>query len=387
MAFINKPGLILMKHLAQWSNHQRRIILSLTTQNQWSVRQLDVSNAFLHGLLKENVFMAQPLGFVDSTLPSHVCQLHKSLNGLKEALRAQFERFASHLLTLGFTALVANASLFILSHGSVTMYLLLYVDDIIITGNNSTTISNIISQLSTAFELKDLGHLRYFLGLQIDYKKARFFVHQNKYLTDLLHKFNMTNCKAASTPIATINVLSTTSIDILNDPTPYCSLVGALQYAMFTRPDITFAINCVCQFIHKPSSAHFVAAKHILRYLKGILDKGILFQPGPVALTAFTDANWVGDPCDRRSTSGIIVFLSNNLITWLAKKQHTVSRSSTEAEYRSLAIGATELAWIRQVLCDLGLYLPSAPLIWCDNTSALAVASNPIFHGRTKYRG
>jgi hypothetical protein len=223
-----------------------RIILSLAAQNQWSLRQLDVSNAFLHGLLKETVFMAQPLGFVNSSLPSHICHLHKSLYGLKQAPRAWFERFTSHLLTLGFTASVADASLFILSHKSVTVYLLLYVDDIIITGNSSSAVSDIISQLSTAFELKDLGPLRYFLGLQIDYKKGGFFVHQRKYLTNLLHKFTMTNCKAASTPIATTPLLTSTSTELLSDPTPYRSLVGALQYATFTRPDITFAVNRVC---------------------------------------------------------------------------------------------------------------------------------------------
>ena len=195
----------------------------------------------------------------------------------------------------------------------------------------------------------------------------------------------MTNCKPASTPIAITPLLTSTSTDLLSDPTPYRSLVGALQYATFTRPDITFAVNRVCQFMHKPSPAHFVVAKRILRYLKGTLDRGLLFQPSPFALTAFTDADWAGDLCDRRSTSGIIVFLGNNPITWLAKKQHTVSRSSTEAEYRSLASGAAELAWIRQVLCDLGLFLPSAPLIWCDNTSALALASNPVFHGCIKH--
>uniref|UniRef100_A0A2N9J170 Reverse transcriptase Ty1/copia-type domain-containing protein n=1 Tax=Fagus sylvatica TaxID=28930 RepID=A0A2N9J170_FAGSY len=248
-----------------------------------------------------------------SSLPTHVCQLHKSLYGLKQAPRAWFERFTSHLFTLGFTASVADASLFILSHGSV-----------------------IVSQLSTAFELKDLGHLRYFLGLQIDYKKVRFFVHQSKYLTDLLHKFNMTDCKAASTPIATTPILSTTRTDILFDPTSYRSLVGALQYATFTRPDITFVVN------------------------RGTLDKGILFQPGPITLTTSTDADWAGDLCDRRSTSSIIVFLGNNPITWLAKKQHTVSRSSIEAEYRSLATGVI-------------------------NTSALALASNLGFHGCTKH--
>ncbi len=142
-----------------------RIILSLAAQNQWSLWQLDVSNAFLHGLLKESVFMAQPIGFLDSAKPSHVCQLHKSLYGLKQAPRAWFERFTSHLLTMGFSASIVDASMFILHHGSTTVYMLLYVDDIIITGYNPTAISDIITQLSTAFELKDLGPLRYFLGL------------------------------------------------------------------------------------------------------------------------------------------------------------------------------------------------------------------------------
>uniref|UniRef100_A0A2N9ID50 non-specific serine/threonine protein kinase n=1 Tax=Fagus sylvatica TaxID=28930 RepID=A0A2N9ID50_FAGSY len=319
-----------------------RIVLSLATHNHWSLRQLDAPSAW-------------------------------------------FERFTSHLLTLGFIASVANASLFILRRGSLTVYLLLYVDDIIITGNDSSVITSIISQLSTAFELKDLGPLRYFLGLQIDYTKSDLFVHQCKYLTDLLTKFHMIDSKAAPTPIVLTPALTPSDDDVLPDPTLYRSLIGALQYATFTRPDITFAVNHVCQFMHKPTSTHFVATKRILRFLKGTLDKGILFQPGPLTLTAFTNADWASDPSDRRSTSGITVFLRHNPITWVSKKQHTVSRSSTEAEYRSLAAGAAELAWLHQVLCDLGLYLASAPVIWCDNTSALALASNPVFHGRTKH--
>jgi hypothetical protein len=145
-----------------------RIILSLAAQNRWHLRQLDVSNAFLHGFLKETVYMAQPTSFIDAVQPSHVCHLHKSLYGLKQAPRAWFERFTSHLLTLGFTASVADASLFVLKQGSVIVYLLLYVDDIIITGSDSTVVSTIISQLSTTFEVKVLGPLWYFLVLQID---------------------------------------------------------------------------------------------------------------------------------------------------------------------------------------------------------------------------
>ena len=195
----------------------------------------------------------------------------------------------------------------------------------------------------------------------------------------------MTNCKPASTPFSISQKLQPSTDDMLPDPTQYRSLVGALQYATFTCPDITYAVNQVCQYMHKPNSTNLVAAKCILRYLQGILHLGIRFQSGSSSLTTFTDSDWARDPYDRRSTTGITVFLGNNPITWVSKKQHTVSRSSTEAEYRALATGVAELAWLRQVLCDFGVYLPIAPTMWCDNTNAIALASNPVFHSRTKH--
>uniref|UniRef100_A0A2N9GUJ3 Reverse transcriptase Ty1/copia-type domain-containing protein n=1 Tax=Fagus sylvatica TaxID=28930 RepID=A0A2N9GUJ3_FAGSY len=306
---------------------------------------------------------------------------HWSLRQL-DAPRAWFERFTSHLLAIGFFASVVDLSLFVLRRNGVFLYLLLYVDDIILTGNSSFAITDLSSQLASNFELKDLSPLRYFLRLQVDSTIGGLFVHQRKYITDLLSKFHMVDCKSTPTPFVSSQKLLTSAGDVLADPTPYRSLVGALQYATFTRPDITFTVNHVCQFMHSPTSLHLVVAKRILRYLKGSIDLGILFQPGPLHLTAFTDADWAGDPNDRRSTTGLAIFLGHNPITWLSKKQHTVSRSSTEAEYRSLA---AELAWIRQVLCDMGLFLSKAPVIWCDNTSALALASNLVFHGRIKH--
>jgi hypothetical protein len=314
-----------------------------------------------------------------------VCKLHKSLYGLKQAPRAWFECFTSHLLTIGFTASTADPSLFVFRNGSTFLYLLLYVDDIILTGNNPVAVTSLITALASTFELKDLGPLRYFLGLQIDYGHDYLFVHQRKYITDLLSKFNMTSCKAAFTPFPISHKLQASSKDLLSDPTQYRSLLGALQYATFTRPDITYAVNQVYQYMHKPTATHLATAKRILRYLQGTLHLGIRFQSSSPSLTAFTDSDWSGDPYDRRSTTGITIFLGNNPITWVSKKQHIVSRSSTEAEYRALATGAADLAWLRQVLCDLGIFLPSAPALWCDNTSAIALASNPVFHSRTKH--
>ncbi|KAJ6918083.1 hypothetical protein NC651_012338 [Populus alba x Populus x berolinensis] len=168
-------------------------------------------------------------------------------------------------------------------------------------------------------------------------------------------------------------------------PQQYHSIVGALQYLTFTRPDISFSVNQACQFMHNPMHSHVVAVKRILRYLKGTLDVGLHFQAGPLHLQAYSDADWAGDPNDRRSVSGSIVFLDSSPISWASKKQHNVSRSSIEAEYRALAIAAAELAWIRQLLCDVHIPLHIPPIIHCDNISAISLASNPVFHSRMKH--
>uniref|UniRef100_A0A2N9IX43 CCHC-type domain-containing protein n=1 Tax=Fagus sylvatica TaxID=28930 RepID=A0A2N9IX43_FAGSY len=320
-----------------------RLMLSIAAQHQWSLRQLDVSNAFLHGSLKECVYMRQPPGFVDTASPSHVCFLHKvQFMGSVKLLVLGLRSFL--LIFLPSASLPPRLILlcFCTNMALLFCFCFLYVDDIILTGNAPTAITDLIANLASAFELKDLGPLKFFLGLQIDYKPSGFFVHQT-------------------------------------------NLVGALQYLTFTRPDLSFAVNSLCQHMQSPTSAHMVAAKRVLRYVRGSLSHGLLFQPGPMHLTVFTDADWAGNPVDRRSTTGFLVFLGNNLITWASKKQPTVSRSSTEAEYRSLAVGAAEVAWIRMLLSDLHVFLSECPLIWCDNTSAISLASNPVFHARTKH--
>ena len=172
-----------------------RIILSLAVQFNWPLRQLDVSNAFLHGFLREEVYMVQPPGYVDPAHPNHVCKLLKSLYGLKQAPRAWFERFSTELLHLGFQASLSDSSLFIFRQGSLVVYLLVYVDDIVLTGNNPQFLSSLIAQLSSAFELKDLGSLNYFLGLQITRSSKGLFLSQTKYAQDLLIKANMHSSK------------------------------------------------------------------------------------------------------------------------------------------------------------------------------------------------
>jgi hypothetical protein len=195
------------------------------------------------------------------------------------------------------------------------------------------------------------------LGLQVTHTSAGLHLNQAKYASDLLKKHNMMDSKPAKTPNCPNTRLSLHDGDPLPDPHAYRSLVGALHYLTFTRPDISFSVHQVCQYMSAPTTIHLAAAKRILRYLRGTLFHGIAFTPGPLTLSAYTDADWAGDPDDRRYTSGYLVYLGSNPITWSAKKQPIVSRSSTESEYRALAIASAELCWIRTLLKDLGIYL------------------------------
>jgi hypothetical protein len=294
------------------------LVLSIAAQQSWPLRQLDVSNAFLHGFLKETVYMEQPPGFIDSALPHHVCQLKKALYGLKQAPRAWFERFTTHLLTLGFYSSLANPSLFLYRHGDNVMFLLLYVDDIIVTGNNPMVVQSLLTQLSKVLDIKDLGPLKFFLGLQVEYQSSGFFVHQHKYASDLLQKFNMTTCKPCNTPFVSLSLslaFARMMVFLSKIPLLFAAWLGGPQYLTFTKPDLAYAVNHICQFMHQPTDQHLVATERILRYVQGFLHHGLTFHPGPLTFTAYTDSDWAGDPMDRCSTIGLIIFLGHNPIT------------------------------------------------------------------------
>jgi hypothetical protein len=207
---------------------------------------------------------------------------------------------------------------------------------------------------------------------------------QQHYILDLLCKSNMSDAKPVKSPMSTTHTLSLLSGDPLNDPSSYRSLVGALQYLSLTRPDISFAVNKVSQFMHRPTSLHLQAVKRILRYLKFTISYGLLLRRSPSrSLQAYFDTDWAGCPDDRKSTGGFCIFLSPNLISW--SKHRTVARSNTESKYRTLAITATELIWLQSLLHDLGIFLPHPPTLWCDNIGATYLSTNPAFHARTKH--
>ncbi|XP_026452652.1 uncharacterized protein LOC113353177 [Papaver somniferum] len=233
------------------------------------------------------------------------------------------------------------------------MYLLLYVDDIILTGSSGMLLNSLISSLSPEFKMKDLGSLHYFLGIEI----------VSLALLQLL--------KVLDAPCMMVN--------------HYRSLVGGLQYLTMTRPDIAFAVSYISQFVHQRTTEHLIV-KRILRYLKESLGTGITLGSSDItSVTSYSDSDWAGCPDSRRSTSGYAVFLGSSLISWTSKKQPTVSRSSAEAEYKCLANTSSELLWISYLLKELGICSSGVYTLLCDNLSASSLACNHVIHARTKH--
>ncbi|GJY79652.1 ribonuclease H-like domain-containing protein [Tanacetum coccineum] len=317
-----------------------RTVLSLAASRHWPIHQLDVKNAFLHGDLSETIYMHQPPGFRDSAHPDY---------------------------------------------GIDTAYLLLYVDDIVLTASSEGLLQRIIGSLHQEFAMTDLGPLNYFLGISVTRDSSGLFLSQKKYAIEILEKAHMVSCNPSRTPVDTESKLGVDG-DPVSDPTLYRSLAGSLQYLTFTRPDISYAVQQVCLHMHDPREPHLSALKRILRYVQGTLNYGLqLFSSSTTDLVAYSDADWAGCPTTRRSTSGYCVFLGNNLLSWSAKRQPTLSRSSAEAEYRGVANAVAETCWLRNLLRELHTPLSSATLVYCDNVSAVYLSSNPVQHQRTKH--
>ncbi|GJV71044.1 ribonuclease H-like domain-containing protein [Tanacetum coccineum] len=302
-----------------------RTVLSLAVSRQWPIHQLDVKNAFLHGHLSETVYMHQPPGFVDPAHPHHVYLLQKSLYGLKQAPRAWFQRFANYAIRIGFQHSQTDSSLFIFQQGNDIAYLLIYVDDIILTASSSDLLKQIISSLHAEFSMTDLGPLNYFLGISAQRTSSGLFLSQTKYAREVLERAGMMNCNPYKTPSDTESKLGPDG-DPVSNPSLYRSLAGSLQYLTFTRPDLSYAVQ---------------------------------------QTITYSDADWAGCPTTRRSYSTVHL--------------------SAEAEYRGVANAVAETAWVRNLLRELLVPLRTATLVYCDNVSAVYLSCNPVQHQRTKH--
>jgi hypothetical protein len=253
-----------------------RTVLSLAVSRSWSVHQLNVKNAFLHGTLSETVYCSQATGFVDPAQPDCVCLLNKSLYGLKQAPRAWYSQFATCITSLGFVEAKSNTSLFVFRRGTDMVYLLLYVDDIILTASSAALLQQTISALKQEFAMKDLGPLHHFLGISVQHQANGLFLTQRQFALYILERASMVDCKSVSTPVDTQAKVSAESEPLVADPTHFRSLAGALQHLTFTRPDIAYVVQQIYLHMHDLREPHLAAMKRTMRYLWGTLDYGLL---------------------------------------------------------------------------------------------------------------
>ncbi|KAG8501038.1 hypothetical protein CXB51_003111 [Gossypium anomalum] len=330
-----------------------RVLLSLAANLDWHLTQLDVKNAFLNGELNEEVYIDFPPGFEESK--GQVCKLKKSLYGLKQSPRAWFSRFAKAMTSRNYIQGQADHTMFYKhSKKGKCCILIVYVDDIILTGDDSSEIVRLKEFLGTEFELKDLGNLKYFLGMEVARSQTGISISQRKYVLNLLSEVGLMGCKPAETPMEFNLKLGTDEDGEKIDRGRYQRLVGRLIYLSHTRPDIAFNVSVISQYMHAPRE-HLEAAYRILRYLQGTPGKGLHFKKTAIQnVEVYTDADWA-------------------------------ARSSAEAEYRALSHGICEGVWIQRLMRELKVPFTRPMKMYCDNQAAVSIAHNPVHHDRTKH--
>ncbi|KAJ9544400.1 hypothetical protein OSB04_024107 [Centaurea solstitialis] len=362
-----------------------RMFLAYAAYKDFTVFQMDVKTAFLYGHLKEEVYVAQPEGFVDKEHPDYVYVLDKALYGLKQAPRAWYEELSKHLLSKGFKKGSVDSTLFLMKEGEHIVVIQIYVDDIIFGSTSRELCKKFETVMTEEFKMSMMGEINFFLGLQVRQFSDGIFINQSKYIFDLLKKYDMSGCHSIGTPMATGNSIGPDHEGKDVDLRTYRSMVGSLMYLTASRPDIMFA-TCVCaRYQAKPKESHLAAVKRIFRYLKGTPYYGIWYPKGlGFELQAYTDADYGGCNMDRKSTSGHLQFLGNKLVSWASKKQQCVSTSAAESEYVAAASCCSQVLWMQSQLRDYGLEYKKIP-IYCDSKSAIAISANPVQHSKTKH--
>ena len=364
-----------------------KILISLAVNLDWSLYQYDIKTAFLHGNLKEEIYMKYPRGYEGIRGEGKVCKLRKALYRLKQSPRVWFGRFSQAMKTLDdqqcngeHTLLFKHAS-----QGLITI-LIFYVDNIIITVSNAKEIKYLEQHLTKNFDVKQLGPLQYFLGIEFARSSEEILMTQHKYILELLKETKHINCHINETPIEVNHKLAVLESDPKIEISSYKKLIGKLLYLSHIRPDICYTVNILSQFMHPPRNSHFQAANQVLRYLKGTSGLGITYQKsGKLDLILYTNTDFSGSRVDYRSTTGYCTFFGENLVTWRSKKQSVVSKSSTEAEFRAMSKGIDELMLIKHLLEELKISYIKPITIRCDNKSAISIAHGPVYHDRMKH--
>ena len=387
--FKQRAGIDFNEVFAPVSKHiTLRALLGLVATENWELHHLDIKTAFLNGTLEESIYMVQPPGYEQGGV-NIVCHLQKSLYGLKQAPRAWHTRLTAELNKMGFESSNADPSLFYRRVDGVLIFLLVYVDDILIASSKISLVNEAKAGLKKEFDVRDLGAASYFLGMVIerDRQAGTVKLSQHKLSKELIERFGMVDAKPKSTPLSVSTRLDVANEndEVLSGDYPYAELVGGLLYlSVCTRPDISQAVGALARFMSKPTQQHWTAAKGVLRYLAGTIDFGIIFGAGEPGLSAYCDADYAGDISSRRSTTGYVFILNGGAISWNSRLQPTVAVSTVEAEYMAAAAAVKEALWLRVLFTSLGMHFEIVT-INCDNQGAIKLLKHPIASQRSKH--
>lgn len=365
-----------------------RVVLSVAVAEKLQVRHFDVKTAFLNGDVEEDIYMRQPEGFVAKGEEHLVCKLKKSLYGLKQAARAWNIKANEVLLEEGFTRSQADPCLYTQVRDGKRMYILLYVDDMLMCHQDDLAITDMWRRMNNYFELKDLGPVNHYLGIEIERPTEDcFLLHQKHKIDSLVTKYGLETAKGCSTPMDAEYLKFTGDDNLLTNDESYREAVGELLYlSTTTRPDIACAIGILCRRVSKPRQLDWDALKRVLRYLKHTRDMKLkLSADCPMELVCYVDADWAGDVADRKSTSGYLVQLGSCPVSWSTRKQLSVALSSTEAEYVAAAYASQEVLWLQQLLSDLGRAVHTPTRVLEDNQGCIKLAVAEGINARTKH--
>jgi hypothetical protein len=318
--------------------------------------------------------------------PNYVCKLKKALYRLKQAPRAWYYRLDKFLQDKGFKKGNVHNNLYINSEGDNLLVVLVYVDDIILGFTNESFVQWFANSMQTEFEMSMIGELSYFFGLKVNQSSVGIFISQEKYLKEMLKKFQMEDSSHVSTPMVVGCNLSKDYISPNVDQRTYRSMIGSLLYITASRPDIMQAVGMVGRYQSSPKQSHLVAITRIFKYLKGTMTYGLWYPRNQnFQLTTYSDADWANCVDERKSTSGGAFFLGDSLVAWISKKQGSISLSTTKEEYIVVVTFCTQILWMIQTLVYLKVNYIVLTTIHCDNTSAISVSKNLVLHSKTKH--
>nr|GEX39792.1 retrovirus-related Pol polyprotein from transposon TNT 1-94 [Tanacetum cinerariifolium] len=362
-----------------------RIFLAYATHKGFTVYHMDVKTAFLHGSLKEDVYVCQPEVFIDADHPSHVCKLKKALYGLKQAPRAWYNELSTFLLQNRFSKGTIDSTLFTRRFDEDILVVQVYVDDIIFGLTNPRYATLFSDLMKSRFEMLMIGEMTFFLGLQVNQSLSGIFINQSNYVNEILKKYGLNTCDIIGTLMDIKDKLGLDQIGTLVDATKYRSMIGALMYLTSSRPDIVHA-TCVCaRYQAQPIEKHLKEVKGIFRYLWGTINMGLWYtKDSGFELTGFSNADYAGCKDTFKSTFGGAQFLGEKLMSWSSKKQDCTSLPTAESEYVSLSACCAKVLWMRTHLTDYGYYFNKIP-IYCDSKLAIAISCDSIQHSKTKH--